>query len=54
MLDEMIEEKRAEFAKKVIPLIDKQDWNAVAIERGSLRTWTELKAKFLPTPKGVS
>lgn len=54
MLDEMIEEKRAEFAKKVLPLIDKQDWNAVAIERGSLRTWTELKAKFLPLPKGVS
>lgn len=54
MLDEMIEEKQAAFAKKVIPLIDKQDWNAVAIERGSLRAWTELKAKFLPLPKGVS
>ena len=52
MLDEMIEEKKADFMRKVLPLIDKQDWNAVAAERGSLRAWTELKAKFLPLPKG--
>lgn len=54
MLDEMIEDKKIDFVKKVLPLIDQQDWNAVAAERGSLRAWTELKAKFLPTPKGVS